>query len=335
MECKDVLVSSIMDSAIKYCPADKLETLRNELCHVLCEYKCEYIGTALSTELVDPLPEAYKMWMVNNKINGMAKSTMTNYNYGLREFFEFVHKPLHEIDTQDVRNYMFYLQNVKKLKNSTIRNKRARINSFFSWCACERIIPYNPCAVVKPIKLPKRLRKYLDSMEVEKIRNSCASLRERALFEFMYSTGCRVSEVVAMNIDDLNMFEHYAVVYHGKGDKERKVPLNPRAILAIEEYLEHRPGNDVALFTGDIRPYRRISVDTVQKTMKRLAQRSGIKKKFSPHVVRHTTATTCIEHGMPIEDVQMLLGHANINTTTIYAETNFEKVKNEHLKCVI
>lgn len=288
------------------------------------------------TELVQYgyVPEEVKTYVVIRKIEGLSDKTLKGYKLILDNFFEVVKKQLNEITSNDVRCYLYYLSKEKKNSNRSIEGKRLVLNGFFNWCVLEGYMKANPCSIIKPIKYEKEQKPHLTQYELEMIREACKTTRERALVEFLYSTGCRVSEVVGMNVFDID-FRTKEIKIFGKGSKHRTGYMNAKAEMWIKKYLSERIGCSDALFIYDRKPYGRLQKDGIEKIIRDLNKRAGITKNVTPHTFRHTTATTAVANGMAIQEVQKVLGHVNIATTMIYAEVAASDIKHHHAKCVI
>ena len=172
---------------------------------------------------------------------------------------------------------------------------------------------------MKEPKLGKRIPKFLSELEIEHLREACQTSMENALFEFMYSTGCRIGEVVKLDREDID-FRTNSVIVQGKGDKEREVYFNTRCSIWLKRYLDEREDEDPCLFITDRKPKRRMSIDNLRYIIKRVSNRAGIKKSIHPHQLRHSYATHMINNGAPIDVIQSLLGHEKSETTKIYAQ---------------
>ncbi|MEK4255401.1 site-specific tyrosine recombinase/integron integrase [Ureibacillus sp. FSL K6-2830] len=262
------------------------------------------------------------LFVTSLMLENYSNVTLTNYQYELRNFLNFVQKPVPAITTSDIRQYLAACNN---LKTSTISSKIFVIRSFFSWLVREEIILRNPTLKIRTPKTPKRVREGLTIEELELVREACQTPRERALIEVFYSTGCRLSEIVGLNIRDVNQQDMSAYVI-GKGNKERKVYFSFRAMIFLRKYLETRTDDCPALFVTERRPYRRLNQRGVQHAINKIAERANISKKLTPHVLRHTFAMLSMESGMDIADLQHLLGHENPATTTqVYAPVSEER----------
>lgn len=197
------------------------------------------------------------------------------------------------------------------------------------------ILAKNPCRPIKPIKYQTNDRDYLTQIELETIRKACKNKRDRALIEFLYSTGCRVSEAINAKIDDVD-FLNCTLEVTGKGNKTRTVYINAKAFVYIKDYLSSRTDDSEYLFVKNIKPFDKLTKDGVEKVIRVLVKGLNLNgKHITPHSFRHTTATTAVQNGMPITDIQKMLGHTNIETTMIYAKTSNSNVRLGHLRCVV
>ena len=280
------------------------------------------------------LPECYETYFVTRKIEGMSMKSLELYNLVLKDFFFKLNKEISKISTNDIRVYLYKNQQERNLSNSTLDTKRTIIHAFFEWAANEGYIGSNPCRNIKPIKYERPKRKPLTGIELEKVRNACDNLKDKALLELFYSTGCRVTEMERLDISDID-FQTKEVLLFGKGDKHRISYLNAKAEIATKNYLDSRNDNEEALFVSDRKPYGRLKKPAIEKRIRVLGEKSGIGRRLYPHLIRHTTATDGLDRGMPVEEVQQILGHVNIATTMIYAEVSRANVKNNHRKCIV
>lgn len=225
---------------------------------------------------------------------------------------------------------MYIAQFSNNHAKSTVNTMTSNLKSFFNWMELEGYIEKNPARRVKQIKLPKRLRKSLTADELERLRDACETTRERTIIEFIFATGCRVSEVVDVNIADLDS-NNNSIRIIGKGDSERVVYFSPKAKLYLQKYLLERPDNGCeALFTTIRYPHTRLGKRSIEKEVSKVAIRAGINKNVFPHLLRHTMATLGLKSGANIGTIQKLLGHTIPATTQIYAELSQEDVKHEY-----
>lgn len=302
---------------------------------VSASYEVRECETALSVQ-DDGIPELIKTYIAVKKVEGLSPETLKIKFYRLRDFFQIVRKPLPMIGANDIRAYLYTYQDRHSISNATLDGVRIVICSFFHWAACEGYIDKDPAITVKPIKYEQKQRVSLTQLEMEYIRKSCTTKRERAIVEFFYSTGCRVSEMSAVKLSDVD-FTTGEVTLFGKGSKYRTSYLNARSTVAIREYLEER-GTDGCpyLFVTERKPLRQIGKPALEKIIRIIMARvPEVKKPVTPHIFRHTTATQAVSGGMPVEQVQALLGHVNISTTMIYVDHDQSKVKASHLRTVV
>jgi integrase/recombinase XerD len=192
------------------------------------------------------------------------------------------------------------------------------MKSLFRWTHEEGHVSKNPAAKIKEPKLGKRIPKFLTDREIEHLREACLTPMEKALFEFMFSTGCRIGEIVTLDMNSVNWSNHSAIV-KGKGDKEREVYFNIRCDIWLKRYIDSREDNDVAVFVTERDPHR-MSKAQMRYIIKRISKRAGINKVIHPHQLRHSYATHLLNNGAPIEVIQSLMGHEKSETTRIYAE---------------
>lgn len=280
------------------------------------------------------LPECYKTYFVCRKIEGISLNTLALYNLYLDDFFRSLSKDVKEITANDIRVYLYTVQKERQISNRTLDGRRAAIHAFFEWMTNEGYIDKNPCRSVSKIKYERNERKPLSGMEMEMIRGACRDTRDKALIEFFYSTGCRVTELVRMDKDDVDLEKREAQLF-GKGNKHRKSYLNARTVFYLKEYIKGRDDSCEALFVTKRRPHVRMKKEAVEKAIREIGKESGIGRRLYPHLIRHTTATDALERGMPITEIQKILGHENIATTMIYAEVAQENVKADHRKYII
>ena len=295
---------------------------------VLVELLQDYTIIKNETSLtISDIPEKITMYLQAKKLEGLSDLTLQNYFYFLRRLSEHTHKQVRDITLNDLR--MFLFKECEGVKPSTANTKVCYLQSFFKWMVDEEIIDKDPSRKLPQVKLPKRLRNSLSIEEIERLRLACVDTRERALLELLFSTGCRLSEVVGINVESLN-FTDNSIRVIGKGNKERIVYFNTKAKVHIENYLKDRPGHNEALFVTCKKPYDRVGCRGIQKIINKIADRAGFDKSVFPHLFRHSMATLTLQNGASIITIQKLLGHCNVTTTEKYAETNMDNVKHEY-----
>ena len=280
------------------------------------------------------IPSILKTFIACKKIEGMAHGSLDNYFLTLKNFFSCVNKPLERISTNDVRVFLYSYQEEKKISNRTLDQYQTYIKSFFGWCVDEGYLEKDIARKLKPIKYERKEREALTQLELETLRNVCEDSRDRAIVEFIYSTGCRVSEMCGVKKTDLNQSNN-SVLLFGKGSKFRTSYLNAKASFYLKEYLNDRKGDSEYLFVGERAPHSKLTKDAVEKRFRYLSEKANIGRKITPHLLRHTTATTALQSGMSVTDIQKLLGHERVDTTMIYAKANAAEVQMNHSKYIV
>lgn len=267
-----------------------------------------------------------KRFIAVKMVEGRSKRTIQYYAYTLSFISKLVNKNYLELSTTDIQAFLAS-QMVKGNSISQLNNLRRVLSSFYRFLTENDILSKNPMTLIKQIRNSKNLVKPFTDEELELMRNK-ATVRERALIEFLFSTGCRISEVVSLNRSDIDWGTKEITVL-GKGNKERIVFLNPTACMYLNKYFEQRNDDNPALFVTVDKPHDRIKVSGLEIIIRRLGRSCGVQKAH-PHRFRHTVATASLKRGMPIELVQKMLGHENLDTTMIYAETSESKLKSAH-----
>src|SRR5690625_695058 len=263
------------------------------------------------------LSEAWEKYQSDKRIEGYSSLTLKMYGFQCNLLKRYLSdRRMDEITTEDLKRYLG--EAAEYLKPSSLGHRVRFIKSLFKWTHEEGFILKNPAAKLKEPKLGKRIPKFLSEHEIEHLREGCHTSMEKALFEFFYSTGCRIGEVAKLNQDDINFIGN-SVIVHGKGDKEREVYFNVRCAIWLKRYLDERDGDEPCLFVTERKPKRRMSVDTLRYIVKRISSRAGINKTIHPHQLRHSYATHMVDNGAPREVIQSLLGHEKSETTRIYA----------------
>ncbi len=312
------LINEVISVISTLFPEVKVETLLVRFEEVVSNYEVSRKTTA---QLELDLPANIDLYLSSKKLEGLSENTLKDYKIELRVFSNQCKKATAQITTNDIRTYLASFENKKA---STIAKKLSVLNSFFSWLVKEEILLRDPTSKIKMPKLPKRLPKGLTIEELEKVRESCETLRQRALIEVFYSTGCRLSELANLDISDINNQSMSAKVI-GKGDKERVVYFSFKALYHLNKYLSSRTDDCEALFITERKPFRRLSNRAIQQEIDNIERKSNITKKLHPHVMRHTFATLSMDAGIELADLQHLMGHSNPGTTLVYASVSEER----------
>lgn len=271
-----------------------------------------------------------KKFIATKRIEGIADSTLRRYAEVNKELIDYIGKPLDEITTYDLRFFLSIRKQNGNVSNRTLDGMRRCYSSFFSWLNAEGIISKNPCATLSRIKYKKDVKKPFSAIEMEKIKNSCDNIRDLAIIDFLYCTGCRVSEVSRLDISDID-FDHMECTVLGKGNKERIVYLTEVAAMHLQEYLNTRKDCLDALFVG--KGGKRLSKNGIEALLKRLGKKSNV-ENVHPHRYRRTLATNLLDRGMRIQDVAIILGHADLKTTQIYCYISQKNVENSYRKYI-
>lgn len=290
----------------------------------------ECVDLALGTEPKEQ--DVLQMYLDAKAVEEKSPETIKLYRCILTQFLSTVTCSVASITTSDVRHFLSVCKDSGQ-KASTISNTRRILSSFFEWCVLERLVTLNPVKRISAIKVEKSPRKAMKRIELEYIRSACADLRERALVDFLYSTGARVSEVCHAEITDIDWDRHSVIIRQGKGNVTRETFLNPAAEVSLRSYLASRSDTSPFIFTRSRGSSNEpLNPKTIQETIDKITARSGwrFSIRITPHVFRHTIATVLLQNGMPVEQVQRFLGHSKMDTTLIYAEVSNDDVRRSH-----
>lgn len=272
-----------------------------------------------------------RRYIATKRIEGIADSTLHRYADENMKLIRFLCKPLFEVTTYDLRFYLSYRRQQGKISNRTLDGMRRCYSSFFGWLSSEGIIGKNPCAALAQIKYRKTVKKPYTATDMEKLRKACQNIRDLSLVDFLYSTGCRVSEVSRLDINDID-FERMECMVIGKGNKERVVYLTDVAAMHLREYLQSRTDMSEALFIG--RGGKRLGKNGIEALLKRIGISAGV-DNVHPHRYRRTLATNLLDRGMNIQDVAAILGHADLKTTQIYCYISQQNVQSAYRKYAV
>ena len=276
--------------------------------------------------------EYMTMFLEAKTIEGCSTRTIQFYKATVGRMLQNITQSIRKITTEDMRTYLSEYQKINSCSKVTIDNIRRNISSFFSWLEEENYILKSPMRRIHKIKTNQQVKEVISDEEIEKMRDQCFCKRDLAILDFLYSTGIRVGELVNLNISDINFDERECIVF-GKGGKERKVYFDAKAKIHLQSYLVDRIDRNPALFVTLDAPYTRLKISGVEIRMRELGKKSLVNKIY-PHKFRRTMATRAIDKGMPIEQVQKILGHSQIDTTMQYAMVNQSNVKNAHQKFI-
>ena len=273
-----------------------------------------------------------QLFLDAKKIEGCSERTIQYYRTTIERMFESVTTSIRKITTEEIRRYLVEYQKINNCSKVTVDNVRRNISSFFSWLEEEDYILKSPMRRIHKIKTKQQVKEVISDEAIEQLRDNCKCQRDLAIIDLLYSTGIRVGELVNLNISDIDFDARECVVF-GKGDKERKVYFDAKAKIHLLDYLKSRRDSNPALFVTLDAPYERLKISGVEIRMRRLGKLLNL-EKIHPHKFRRTMATRAIDKGMPIEQVQRLLGHSQIDTTMQYAIVNQTNVKTSHQKFI-
>lgn len=273
-----------------------------------------------------------EMFIAAKKIEGCSDRTVAYYKSTVEHLLQRIDTPIRKITTDEIRGYLAKYQEKGGCSKTTVDNIRRNISSFFSWLEEEDYILKSPMKRIHKIKTVQPVKETISDELIERLRDACLCKRDLAMVDLLYSTGIRVGELVRLNIDDISFEERECVVF-GKGDKERRVYFDAKAKLHLQDYLKERNDDNPALFVSLDAPHQRLKISGVEIRIRSLG-RSINAEKIHPHKFRRTMATRAIDKGMPIEQVQKILGHSQIDTTMQYAMVNQNNVKNAHRKYI-
>lgn len=279
-----------------------------------------------------PNDEYLKMFLAAKRIEGCSERTIQYYEVTIAKMLGKVTIPIRRITTEDMRAYLSDYQKINDCSKVTVDNVRRNISSFFSWLEEENYILKSPMRRIHKIKTNQQVKEIVSDEDIERLRDHCFNPRDLAIIDLLYSTGIRVGELVNLNISDVN-FETRECIVLGKGGKERKVYFDAKAKLHLQNYLNKRNDNNPALFVTLDCPHDRVKISGIEIRVRQLGRSLNL-NKIHPHKFRRTMATRAIDKGMPIEQVQRLLGHSQIDTTMQYAMVNQNNVKASHRRYV-
>lgn len=276
--------------------------------------------------------EYLRLFLDAKRIEGCSERTIKYYSVTVVRMLQKIETPVRKISTEEIRKYLVDYQKINDCSKVTVDNVRRNISSFFSWLEEEDYILKSPMRRIHKIKTKQPVKEIISDEAIELLRDHCQCSRDLAMIDLLYSTGIRVGELVNLNISDID-FEARECIVFGKGDKERKVYFDAKAKLHLLNYLHKRDDDNPALFVTLDAPHERLKISGVEIRIRTLGRKLNM-EKIHPHKFRRTMATRAIDKGMPIEQVQKLLGHSQIDTTMQYAIVNQTNVKTSHQKFI-
>ena len=329
---KDELIRLIKTKMEPHLSEIQIYELNRNLRVILSDFEVVKIDKNLPVEVSKENQKLLVSFLSAKEIEGCSQKTITYYKNTIVKMLDEVNLKIENIATDDLRKYLSDYKNQSNVSKSTIDNIRRVLSSFFSWLEDEDYIVKNPVRRIHRIKTKNAVKEVLSDENFEVLRDNCNNIRDLAIIELLASTGIRVGELVNLNINDVSFNERECLVL-GKGESERIVYFDAKTKIHLQKYLESRDDDNPALFVSLRKPHNRIGIIGVEKRMRKLGRVSNI-KKVHPHKFRRTMATKAIDKGMPIEQVQRLLGHVQIDTTMQYAMVNQSNVKIAHKKFI-
>ena len=310
---KQKIVAAVVQGMLPYLNNAQTEKLQEVLLHTLWDYDISVSDGKAERQEQDLL----SLFLAAKRIEGCSEKSLKYYQATTQAMLDGIGKPIKEIVTEDIRQYLTNYQRERHSSRVTIDNIRRILSSFFSWLEDEDYILKSPVRRIHKVKTASNIKETYSDETLELMRDSCSEMRDLAMIDLLASTGMRVGEMVLLNRDDVDFAERECVVF-GKGDKERMVYFDARTKLHLQTYLDSRNDNNPALIVSLKAPFSRLSIGGVETRLRELGRQLGV-HKVHPHKFRRTLATMAIDKGMPIEQLQQLLGHKRIDTTLQYA----------------
>ena len=325
---KNELITDIVQQMLPYLDNSQTKKLQQVLEHALFQY--EIIEAVAPSN--DDSENLVNIFIAAKRIEGCSEKTLKYYQTTIDAMINAINKSVRHIQTEDLRFYLTQYQKKNQSSRVTIDNIRRILSSFFAWLEDEDHILKSPVRRIHKVKTGTNIKETYNDEELEKMRDNCTELRDLAIIDMLASTGMRIGEMVLLNRIDINFAERECVVF-GKGDKERLVYFDARTKLHLQNYLDSRIDNNPALFVTIRAPYKRIQIGGIEVRLRKIGKMLGI-TKMHPHKFRRTLATMAIDKGMPIEQLQQLLGHKRIDMTLQYAMVKQSNVKIAHKKYI-
>lgn len=317
-------IVTVLNEMAAYLSITQMKKLQEVIVKTFAENESEKVN--ISNE------EYMNMFLAAKQIEGCSERTIKYYKVTVEHMLNRIPTEVRKITTDDIRGYLAEYQQTNSCSKVTVDNVRRNLSSFFSWLEEEDYILKSPMRRIHKIKTKQSVKEIITDEMIERLRDNCKCARDLAMIDLLYSTGIRVGELVGLNKSDIDFEERECIVY-GKGDKERRVYFDAKAKLHLQNYLNGRTDNNPALFVTLDAPFERLKISGVEIRVRELGRRLNI-EKIHPHKFRRTMATRAIDKGMPIEQVQKILGHSQIDTTMQYAIVNQNNVKSSHRRYI-
>lgn len=329
---KEQIITEITRQMLPYLDNAQMEHLMETLQHCLWAVEIKETEGTKVQQNKESNEDLLQMFLSSKRVEGCSEKTLRYYETSIHRMFGEVDAHVTHMTTDALRNYLSEYQQRTQCSKGNIDNIRRILSSFFAWLEDENYILKSPVRRIHKIRSSKTVKETYTDEALETMRDECGSIRDLAMIDLLASTGMRVGELVHLNREDID-FENRECVVFGKGSKERPVYFDARTKLHLKNYLDSRDDDNPALFVSLLSPHNRLEISGVELRLRNLGRRLGI-AKVHPHKFRRTLATKAIDKGMPIEQVQQLLGHAKIDTTMQYAMVNQNNVKISHRKYI-
>lgn len=326
---KDAKIAEVLQEMLPYLDNSQMEQLQRVLQHTF--WNCS-VEEKQDGEPSEQTPDMVDLFLASKRVEGCSEKTLTYYKATIEASINEIGKQIRHITTEELRSYLTEYQRKRHSSRVTIDNIRRILSSFFSWLEDEDYILKSPVRRIHRVKTSTVIKETYTDEALETMRDNCTELRDLAMIDLLASTGMRVGEMVLLNQDDIDFNERECIVF-GKGDKERLVYFDARTKIHLQNYLASRTDTEQALFVSLKAPYKRLQIGGVESRLREMGKRLDI-PKVHPHKFRRTLATVAIDKGMPIEQLQQLLGHQRIDTTLKYAMVKQSNVKLAHRKYI-
>lgn len=324
---KQQFIKEVILGTLDFLNNEQMEKLSKVIKNVCLNYDILEKGNSNQLE-----QDYVQLFLSSKRIEGCSEKTLKYYKDTIQLMIENINKTVKKITTDDIRCYLTEYQIRKKSSKVTIDNIRRILSSFFSWLEDEDYILKSPVRRIHKIKTATNIKETYSDESLELMRDNCEEIRDLAIIDMLASTGMRIGEMVLLNRDDIDFNERECVVF-GKGDKERIVYFDARTKIHLQNYLNSRKDNNPALFVSLRHPSNRLTIGGIESRLRNFGKKLGF-NKVHPHKFRRTLATQAIDKGMPIEQLQKLLGHKRIDTTLQYAMVKQSNVKFAHRKYI-
>lgn len=320
----------IVYEVLKHLPtfsSDQISDVKEAVRMVLYNYEISEKQTKLQT-INNSYIYYINMYCESLLQYGRSSGTVRNYKFHLTKLLSYINLPINSITDEDIFMYLSSYKKLRQVSNRYLDNIRIVFNGFFTWLVKRKILQINPMYSIDPIKTPKSVKKPYSPKEMEQMRSACNTERDLSIIDCLYSSAIRVSEIAGLNRSDISFTDNEIIVL-GKGNKERVTYLNDKSLYHLKRYLDLRTDHNNALFVSQNAPHKRLTTNGFRSIIKRIGTSANVEKAH-PHRFRRTSATDLLNAGMPIEQVQELLGHESIETTRLYCSVNRQSVKHNH-----